>query len=53
MPRGLGQGFLNTASIGDLVTGSISGGTKKRKQRDIAAAQAMWEDYRRRRPKAR
>lgn len=28
----------------------LSGGTKKRQQRDIAEARAMWADYQRRRP---
>jgi putative addiction module killer protein len=31
----------------------LTGGTKKRQQRDIEAAKGMWADYRRRRPKAR
>ena len=31
----------------------LTGGTKKRQQRDISAAQAMWADYKRRRPAAR
>jgi len=30
----------------------LTGGTKKRQQRDIDAAKASWADYRRRRPPA-
>lgn len=30
-----------------------TGGTKKRQQRDIEAAKAMWADYRRRKPKGK
>ncbi|MGC8476767.1 MAG: type II toxin-antitoxin system RelE/ParE family toxin [Acetobacteraceae bacterium] len=37
---------------GELVVVLLTGGTKRRQQRDIAAAQAMWADYRRRRPPA-
>jgi putative addiction module killer protein len=29
----------------------LTGGTKKRQQRDIMTAKAMWADYKRRRPK--
>jgi hypothetical protein len=29
----------------------LTGGTKQRQQRDIAAAQDHWVDYKRRRPK--
>jgi len=38
---------------GDVLVILLTGGTKKRQQRDIEAAKVMWEDYRRRRPKAR
>ena len=37
---------------GDVLVILLTGGTKKRQQRDIEAAKVMWEDYRRRRPKA-
>jgi len=33
---------------GDVLVILLTGGTKKRQQRDIEAAQAMWADYRRR-----
>ena len=36
---------------GDTLVILLSGGTKKRQQRDIEAAHAMWTDYRRRKPK--
>ncbi|MFL5283516.1 MAG: type II toxin-antitoxin system RelE/ParE family toxin [Rhodopila sp.] len=38
---------------GDVLVILPTGGTKRRQQRDIEAAKAMWEDYKRRRPKAR
>ena len=31
----------------------LTGGTKRRQQRDIATAKALWADYKRRRPKPR
>ena len=31
----------------------LTGGTKQRQQRDIATAQTLWTDYKRRRPKPR
>jgi putative addiction module killer protein len=31
----------------------LTGGSKKRQQRDIGQAQAMWADYKRRRPRPR
>ena len=31
----------------------LTGGTKRRQQRDIAAAKTYWADYQRRRPRAR
>lgn len=34
---------------GETLVILLAGGTKKRQQRDIAAAQARWADYRRRR----
>ena len=34
---------------GDTLVILLTGGTKKRQQRDIEAAQVMWMDYRRRR----
>ncbi|HXT80064.1 MAG TPA: type II toxin-antitoxin system RelE/ParE family toxin [Acetobacteraceae bacterium] len=36
---------------GDVLVVLLTGGTKRRQQQDIEAAKAMWEDYRRRRPK--
>ena len=38
---------------GETLVILLTGGTKRRQQRDIEAAKAMWEDYKRRRPKAR
>jgi putative addiction module killer protein len=38
---------------GDVMVILLTGGTKKRQQRDIDAAKAMWADYKRRRPRAR
>jgi putative addiction module killer protein len=31
----------------------LTGGTKKRQQRDIGTAKTMWDDYKRRRPRTR
>lgn len=36
---------------GDVLVILLTGGTKKRQQRDIEAAHAMWADYRRRKPR--
>ena len=36
---------------GDVLVILLTGGTKKRQQRDIEAARAMWADYRRRKPR--
>ena len=36
---------------GDTLVILLTGGTKKRQQRDIEAAHTMWMDYRRRKPK--
>ena len=38
---------------GDVLVILLTGGAKKRQQHDIKMAKGMWEDYRRRRPKAR
>ena len=38
---------------GDALVILLTGGTKKRQQRDIVAAKVHWADYRRRRPRAR
>jgi putative addiction module killer protein len=38
---------------GDTLVILLTGGTKKRQQRDIDTAKALWADYRRRRPRAR
>ena len=38
---------------GDALVILLTGGTKRRQQRDIAAAKAAWADYQRRRPRAR
>lgn len=38
---------------GDVLVILLTGGTKRRQQRDIETAKALWVDYRRRRPKAR
>lgn len=38
---------------GDVLVILLTGGTKKRQQRDIETAKALWADYKRRRPKAR
>jgi len=36
---------------GDVLVILLTGGTKKRQQRDIEAAKALWTDYRRRKPR--
>ena len=63
--KGVGQGVLEYridwgpgyrvyfGRDGDVLVILLTGGTKKRQQRDIEAAKVMWEDYRRRRSKAR
>lgn len=38
---------------GEMLLILLTGGTKKRQQRDIDAAKALWADYGRRRPRAR
>lgn len=38
---------------GDVLVILLTGGTKRRQQRDIEAAKALWADYKRRRPKPR
>ena len=38
---------------GDVLVILLTGGTKTRQQRDIQAAKDMWDDYKRRRAKAR
>jgi putative addiction module killer protein len=38
---------------GEVLVILLTGGTKKRQQRDIDTAKALWSDYRRRRPKPR
>jgi putative addiction module killer protein len=38
---------------GDTLVILLTGGAKKRQQRDIDTAKALWADYRRRRPRAR
>ncbi len=38
---------------GDVLVVLLTGGTKKRQQRDIEAARASWADYKQRRPKGR
>jgi len=38
---------------GDVLVILLTGGTKKRQQRDIDTAQTMWDDYKRRRPRTR
>ena len=38
---------------GDVLVILLTGGTKRRQQRDIETAKALWADYRRRRPKTR
>ena len=63
--KGVGEGVLEYridwgpgyrvyfGRAGDVLVILLTGGTKRRQQRDIEAAKAMWEDYKRRRPKAR
>ena len=60
--KGVGEGVLESridwgpgyrvylGRDGDTLVILLTGGTKKRQQRDIETAQAMWADYRRRRP---
>ena len=38
---------------GDILVILLTGGTKKRQQRDIDTAKTLWTDYKRRRPKPR
>jgi putative addiction module killer protein len=38
---------------GEVLVILLTGGTKKRQQRDIDTAKALWTDYKRRRPRAR
>jgi putative addiction module killer protein len=38
---------------GEVLVILLTGGTKKRQQRDIDAAKALWTDYKRRRPRTR
>ena len=38
---------------GDVMVILLAGGTKKRQQRDVEAAQARWADYKRRKRLAR
>ena len=38
---------------GEVMVILLTGGTKKRQQRDIDTAKALWSDYKRRRPKPR
>jgi putative addiction module killer protein len=38
---------------GEILVILLTGGAKKRQQRDIDAAKTMWADYKRRRPRAR
>lgn len=38
---------------GDVLVILLTGGTKRRQQRDIEAAKSLWDDYRRRRPRGR
>ncbi len=38
---------------GDVLVILLTGGTKRRQQRDIETAKALWADYKQRRPKAR
>ena len=38
---------------GDVLIILLSGGTKRRQQSDIKAAKALWDDYKRRRPRGR
>ena len=38
---------------GDVLVILLTGGSKKRQQRDIETAKALWADYKRRRPRGR
>jgi putative addiction module killer protein len=38
---------------GDVLVILLTGGTKRRQQRDIETAKALWADYKRRRPRGR
>jgi putative addiction module killer protein len=38
---------------GDVLVILLTGGTKRRQQRDIKTAKALWADYKRRRPRGR
>ena len=38
---------------GDVLVILLTGGTKKRQQRDIDTARTLWGDYKRRRPRTR
>lgn len=38
---------------GDVLVILLTGGTKRRQQRDIDTAKALWADYKRRRPRER
>ena len=38
---------------GEVLVILLTGGTKKRQQRDIDTAKALWTDYKRRRPRTR
>ena len=63
--KGVGQGVLEYrldfgpgyrvyfGRDGDVPVNLLAGGTKKRQQRDIEAAQARWSDYKRRKRLAR
>lgn len=44
----IGQGKLSNIKGGDVLIILLAGGTKKRQQRDIEAAQARWAAYKRR-----
>jgi putative addiction module killer protein len=63
--KGVGEGVLESridwgpgyrvyfGRDGDTLVILLTGGTKKRQQRDIGTAKALWADYRRRRTRAR
>jgi putative addiction module killer protein len=63
--KGVGEGVLEyridwgpgyrvyIGRSGNLLVILLTGGTKRRQQRDIEAAKAMWGDYKRRRPRPR
>jgi putative addiction module killer protein len=38
---------------GEVLVILLTGGTKKRQQRDIDTAKTMWDDHKRRRPRTR